>query len=76
MFNRKYVDDIFVLFRKEEELKSFLNYFNLCHVNLKFTSEKEINNKLSFLNIKISRGKNQFITSVYGKLTFGGVFSH
>ena len=32
--------------------------------------------KLSFLDIKISRDKNQFITLVYRKTTFSGVFSH
>ena len=70
------MDDIFVLLRKEEQLKLFLNYFNSCHENIKFTSEKEINNKLSFLDIEIPRDKNQFITLVYRKPTFGGVFSH
>ena len=55
----------FVLFRKEELLKLFLDYFNSYHENIKFTSEKETNNKLSFLDIEISRDKNQFLTSVY-----------
>ena len=64
------MDNIFVLFRKEEDLKLFLNYFNLGHENIKFTSEKETNNKLSFLDIEISRDKNQFITSVYCKPHF------
>ena len=76
VFYRRYIDDIFALFRKEEHLKLFLNYFNSCHENIKFTSEKETNNKLSFLDIEISRDKNQFITSVYRKPTFSGVFSH
>ena len=76
MFYGWYVDDIFVLFRKEEHLKLFLNYINSCHENIKFTSEKETNNKLSFLDIEISRDKNQFITSVYHKPTFSGVFSN
>ena len=76
VFYRSYVDDIFVLFRKKEHLKLFLNYFNLCDKNIKFTSEKETNNKLSFLDIEISRDKNQFITSVYHKPTFSGVFSN
>ena len=60
----RFVDDICVFFRKEEYLKLFLNYFNSCHENIKFTSEKETNHKLSFLDIEISRNKNQFITSV------------
>ena len=76
MFYRRHVDDIFVLFRKEKQLKLFLNYFNSCNKNIKFTFEKETSNKLSFLNIEISRDKNQFITSVYCKPTFSGVFSH
>ena len=76
MFCRQYVDDIFLLVRKEEHFKLFLNYFNSCHENIKFTSEKETNKKLSFVNIEISRDKNQFITSVYCKPTFSGVFSH
>ena len=76
VFYRQYVNDIFVPFRKEEDLKFFLNYFNTCHENIKFTSEKETNNKLSFLDIEISRDKNQFITSVYHKPTFSRVFSN
>ena len=76
VFYRRYVDDIFVLFRKEEHLQLFPNYFNSCHENIKFTSEKESNNKLSFLDIEISRDKNQLITSVYRKPTFSGVFSY
>ena len=64
VFYRLYVDDIFVLFRKEEHLKLFLDFFNSCHENIEFTSEKEITNKLSFLDIEISRDKNQFITLV------------
>ena len=57
MFYRRYVDDIFVLFRKEEHLKLFLNYINSCPENIKFTSEKETNNKLSFLDIKYQETK-------------------
>ena len=76
VFYRRYVDNVFVLFRKEEHLKLILNYLNSCHENIKLTSEKETNNKLSFLDIEIPRDKNQFVTSVYGKPTFSGVFSH
>ena len=43
---------------------------------MKFTSGKGTNNKLSFLDIEISRDKNRFITSVYRKPTFSRVFSH
>ena len=76
VFYRQYVDNIFALFRNEEHLILFSTSFSLCHKNIKFTSEKETNNKLSFLEIEISRDKNQFITLVYRSLTFCGVFCH
>ena len=76
VFYRRYVDDIFAFFRKKEHLKLFLNYFSSCQENIKFASERETKNKLSFLEIKISRDKNQFITSAYRKPIFSGVFSH
>ena len=53
VFYRRYVDNIFVIFRNEEGLKLLLNYFNSCHENIKFTSEKKTNNRLSFLDIEI-----------------------
>ena len=43
---------------------------------MKFTSENEIDNSLSFLDVNVSRDNNQFITSVYRKPTFSGVLSH
>ena len=52
------MDNVFVLLRKEEQLKLFLNHFSLCLENIKFTFEKEINNKLSFLDIKYQETKN------------------
>ena len=57
-FYRRYVDNMFVLFRKEEQLKLFLNHFSSCHENIKFTSKKEISNKLSFVDMKYQETKN------------------
>ena len=56
VFYRRYVDDICVLFRKEEHIKLFLNYFNSCHENIKFTPEKETNNQ----NIKRQKPNYHF----------------
>ena len=44
VFYRRYVDNLFLLLRKEEHLKLFLNYFTSYHKNIEFTSEKETNN--------------------------------
>ena len=42
----------------------------------KFTSEAENDNSWSVLDIKITHRNPQFKTSVYGKSTFGGAFTH
>ena len=44
--------------------------------NIKFTSEIEENGLLSFLDIRISRENNKFVTSVYRKPTFSWVFTN
>ena len=38
---RRYVDDIFVLFKSKEHLKLFVNYMNSKHNNIKFTFQTE-----------------------------------
>ena len=54
----------------------FLNYLNSKHRNIKFTVEREENNSLSFLDIKIFRDGGKFQTSVYRKSTFSGVLTN
>ena len=44
--------------------------------NITLTSNIEMNNSLSFLDIKIVRENNIFTISVYRKLTFSGVFTN
>ena len=34
---RRYVDDIFLLFKSPENLPLFRNYMNSCHPNMSFT---------------------------------------
>ena len=52
---KRYVDDIFVLFKSKEHLKLFVNYMNSKHRNIKFTFETEDSNNFSFLDVKITR---------------------
>ena len=73
-FYRRYVDDIFVLFESAEHLSIFCDYFNTCHPNMSFFFEKEKNGKLSFLDVEVSREKGKFVTTVYRKPTFSGVY--
>ena len=76
VFYRRYVDDIFVLFESAEHLSKFRNYFNTCHPNMSFSFEQEKNGKLSFLDIEVSREKENFETTVYRKPTFSGAYTH
>ena len=75
---RRYVDDTFLLFRSKHHIEKFRNYLNRQYknVNIKFTSETENENSISFLDIKITRDNNKFMTSVYRKPTFSGIFTN
>ena len=76
VYYRRYVDDIFALFRSPDHLEKFTHYLNSKHKNIKFTYEKESNNSLPFLDILMLRSENGFKTSVYHKPTFSGVYSN
>ena len=73
---RRFVDDTFLLFRTKDHVEKFKNYLNKQHKNIKFTSEIEENGSLSFLDITITSENNKFVTSVYHKPTFSGVFTN
>ena len=76
VYCKRYVDDIFVLFRSPHHLEKFNEYLNTKHANIKFTSEKEVNGSLPFLDVLILRNKKGFTTAVYHKPTFSGVYSN
>ena len=42
------------------------------HINLNFTIENALNNKLAFLDVLVHREKQKFYTSIYRKTTFTG----
>ena len=52
-FYNRYIDDTFFLFKTASHIPKFLQYFNLKHSSIEFTSDVEINSKLSFLDILI-----------------------
>ena len=73
---RRFVDDTLLLFRSKEHIEKFRLYLNYQHPNIKFISEIEENNSISFLDIKINRDNNRVLTSVHRKPTFSGVFTN
>ena len=76
VYYKRYVDDLFVLFRSAHDLETFNQYLNTKHAKIKFTNEKEVNGSLSFLDVLISRNKEGFTTTVYHKTSFSGVYSN
>ena len=76
VYYRRYVDDIFVLFRSPDHLEKFRNYLNSKQRNIRFTCEKEHNNSAPFLDVLITRTRNGFKTSMYQKPLFSGVYSN
>ncbi|XP_050508938.1 uncharacterized protein LOC126886134 [Diabrotica virgifera virgifera] len=71
---RRYVDDIFLIFKHTDHIQHFLDYLNQKHYNMKFTSEIEVNENLPFLGITIFRSPSGFSTSIYRKPTFIGLY--
>ena len=73
---RRYIDDIFVLFKSKEHLKLFVNYMNSKHKNIKFTFETADSKNFSFLYVKTTRKNKPFVTSIFQKATFSEVFTN
>jgi hypothetical protein len=70
----RYVDDVFATINNKEQCQQILEYLNNQHPNIKFTVEKERNNKLAFLDTSVSRKHNKLSTCIYHKPTFTGVY--
>ena len=75
-YYRRYVDDIFVLFTSPKHLEAFRNFLNGRHANMSFTTEREKQNRMSFLDIAIICENKTFTTSVYRKPAVNGVYTH
>jgi hypothetical protein len=67
---KRYIDDSFVLFRDLTHVSKFLKYLNDKHPDIKFSSEIEENNLLSFLDVEVKKTSTSFEISVFRKKTF------
>jgi hypothetical protein len=65
----RYVDDVFCIFNKKQNINDFLSRINKWHPNIRFTIEYENNECLPFLDLLIIRRNNKFDTTVYRKPT-------
>ena len=76
LFYKRYIDDIFCLFKCETYAERFLTFLNRQHPNIKFTIEKEKNNQLPFLDILNDSSSNKLVISVYRKPTYTGLLAN
>lgn len=70
----RYVDDTFATFSNEFEAVNFFNELNSLHKCLSFTMEGEKDNCLPFLGVFVGRSRGGFLTSIYRKPTFTGLY--
>ena len=73
---QRYVDDIFSIFTTETQCDQFFAVLNSLHPSLRFTVEKEKDEVLPLLDVKIEKSSNKFLTSVYRKPTFTGLYTN
>ena len=71
---QRYVGDIFCLFDNKSQIKNFETFLNSRHINMSFSRELKNDEKLSFLDILIAKSESGYITSIYRKSTFSGIY--
>ena len=65
-FYRRYLDDTFAAFDNEEHADRFSEFINSLHNNISFTMEKQINSKLSFLDLNMIILQDHFLLQYSG----------
>ena len=68
----RYVDDTFVLWQHQEDATSLLTHLNSIEPAIQFTMEREKDQTLPFLDVRVEKTQHGFSTSVYHKPTSTG----
>ena len=76
LFYRRYVDDTFCVCKREQDVVSFHNYIDSQHPNIRFTMEREVGNKLAFLDVLVNNNPLNLQTSIFRKKTFTGLLTN
>ena len=70
----RYVDNTFACFSSCNEALSFFHWLNDLYPSLTFTMDEEKHNQLPFLDVLVERHSFAFVTSIYRKPTFTGLY--
>jgi hypothetical protein len=66
----RYVDDILIIYNKHHtNIDNTLGEFNRIHPKINFTTEKETQNKINYLDLTITKQDNKLIFAIYRKPT-------
>ena len=66
----RYVDDTFFIFDgTTRQIELFKNYLNKINSKIQFTLETEVDNRLNFLDLTITRQVNNLKFNIYRKPT-------
>jgi hypothetical protein len=72
----RYVDDILVVYNEDiSNIDNLLHQFNNLTPKLKFTTEKETDRKIKFLDITITTGIEKFTIYIQRKPTYTGIIT-
>ena len=73
----RYVDDMFVIWPNgQDKLEGFHQHLNSQYPQIKFTMEREEDNKISFLDVAVTRKNGNFTTKVFRKPTRTDLYTH
>ena len=64
------------LFCSKDLNNVFVDYMNSKHKNINFSFETEKDGQMSFLDVNVFRENGKFVTNVYRKETFTGVYTN
>ena len=72
----RYVDDIFMIWRNDDDFAPFLSAVNELVPSIKFTVEWEDGAMLPFLDLKVFRHNGSYRFDIYRKPTHAGNYLH
>ena len=75
---KRYVDDCFLIFDNAKSVVPFFSFFNKQHNNIRFTKEEQLKdiNEFPFLDLKIMKNGNKFMTCTYQKPSHTGLYTN